>query len=62
MLILASLINLPNNYKSVIIKNEKVYLRDYPSAASQISGTISEGNRLNVIKTDDIWYQVLWKG
>lgn len=62
LLILASLINLPNNYKSVIIKNEKVYLRDYPSAASQIIGSISEGNRLNVIKTDDIWYQVLWEG
>ena len=62
LLILASLINLPNNYKSVIIKNEKVYLRDYPSAASQIIGTIGEGNRLNVIKTDDIWYQVLWEG
>lgn len=62
LLILASLINLPNNYKSVIIKNDKVYLRDYPSAASQILGTISEGNRLNVIKTDDIWYQVLWEG
>jgi hypothetical protein len=59
---LASLINLPNNYKSVIIKNEKVYLRDYPSAASQIIGSIGEGNRLNVIKTDDIWYQVLWEG
>ncbi len=62
LIFLASLINLPNNYKSVIIKNEKVYLRDYPSAASQIIGSISEGNRLNVIKTDDIWYQVLWEG
>ncbi len=62
LLFLASLINLPNNYRSAIIKNEKVYLRDYPSAASQIIGNISEGNRLNVIKSDDIWYQVLWEG
>lgn len=62
LIFLASLINLPNNYKSVIIKNEKVYLRNYPSAASQIVGSIGEGNRLNVIKTDDIWYQVLWEG
>ncbi len=62
LIFLAVLINLPNNYRSVIIKNEKVYLRDYPSAASQIIGDISQGNRLNVIKTDDIWYQVLWEG
>ncbi|AFK05310.1 SH3 type 3 domain protein [Emticicia oligotrophica DSM 17448] len=62
LLFLGGLINLPNNYKSAIIKNEKVYLRDYPSAASQIVGSISEGNRLNVIKSDDIWYQVLWEG
>ena len=62
LIFLAVLINLPNNYRSVIIKNEKVYLRDYPSAASQIVGDIGEGNRLNVIKSDDIWYQVLWEG
>ncbi len=62
LIFLAVLINLPNNYRSVIIKNEKVYLRDYPSAASQIVGYISEGNRLNVIKADDIWLQVLWDG
>ncbi|WP_394990591.1 hypothetical protein [Emticicia sp.] len=59
---LAVLINLPNNYRSVIIKNEKVYLRDYPSSASPIVGDIGEGNRLNVVKADDIWYQVLWEG
>ena len=62
LLFLLSLINLPNNYRSAIIKNEKVYLRNYPSAASQIVGNISEGNRLNIIKSDDIWYQVLWEG
>ncbi len=62
LIFLAILINLPNNYRTVIIKNEKVFLRDYPSAASQIIGQISEGNRLNVIKSDDIWLQVLWEG
>ncbi|CAH0994958.1 hypothetical protein EMA8858_01077 [Emticicia aquatica] len=62
LLFLGSLINIPNNYRSAIIKNPKVYLRDYPSAASQIIGQIGEGNRLNIIKSDDIWYQVLWEG
>jgi uncharacterized membrane protein len=62
LIFLVVLINLPNNYRSAIIKNEKVYLRDYPSAASQIVGDIDEGHRLNVIKSDDIWYQVLWDG
>ena len=62
LIFLAGLINLPNNYRSAIIKNEKVYLRDYPSAASQIIGSITEGNRLNIIKSDDIWFQVLWEG
>jgi uncharacterized protein YgiM (DUF1202 family) len=61
LVFLAGLINIPNNYKSVIIKNERVYLRDYPSAASRIIGNIGEGNRLNVTKTEDIWYQVLWE-
>lgn len=59
---LSVLINLPNNYRTVIIKNEHVYLRDYPSAGSQIVGDISEGHRLNVINSEDIWYQVLWEG
>jgi tetratricopeptide (TPR) repeat protein len=62
LIFLGSLINLPNNYRSAIIKNDKVYLRDYPSAASQIVGYINAGNRLNIIKADDIWYQVLWEG
>ena len=62
LIFLAVLINLPNNYRTVIIKNEQVYLRDYPSAGSHIVGSISEGHRLNVINSEDIWYQVLWDG
>lgn len=62
LIFLSVFINLPNNYRTVIIKNEHVYLRDYPSAGSHIVGSISEGNRLNVINSEDIWYQVLWEG
>ncbi|PLK43569.1 hypothetical protein C0V77_13675 [Emticicia sp. TH156] len=62
LVFLSVLINLPNNYRTAIIKNEQVYLRDYPSAASHIVGIISEGHRLNVINSEDIWYQVLWDG
>lgn len=62
LIFLSILINLPNNYRTVIIKNEHVYLRDYPSAGSHIVGDISEGHRLNVINSEDIWYQVLWEG
>jgi len=62
LIFLSVLINLPYNYRTVIIKNEQVYLRDYPSAASHIVGSISEGHRLNVINSEDIWYQVLWDG
>lgn len=62
LIFLSVLINLPNNYRTVIIKNERVYLRDYPSAGSHIVGTISEGHRLNVINSEDIWYQVLLDG
>lgn len=62
LIFLSVLINLPNNYRTVIIKNEHVYLRDYPSAGSHIVGSISEGHRLNVINSEDIWYQVLWDG
>ncbi|WP_337040663.1 SH3 domain-containing protein [Emticicia sp. 17c] len=62
LIFLAVFINLPNNYRTVIIKNEQVYLRDYPSAGSHIIGSISEGHRLSVINSEDIWYQVLWDG
>jgi len=62
LIFLSVLINLPNNYRTVIIKNEHVYLRDYPSGGSHIVGSISEGHRLNVINSEDIWYQVLWDG
>src|SRR5690606_187697 len=54
LIFLSILINLPNNYRTVIIKNEHVYLRDYPSAGSHIVGDISEGHRLNVINSEDI--------
>lgn len=62
LIFLGCLINIPNTYKSAIIKTNNAYLRNYPSAASQIVGNISEGNRLNIIKSDDIWFQVLWEG
>lgn len=60
LIILFVIINIPNNYRAIIIKNNSVYLRDYPSAAAQIVGQISEGHRLNVVTSDDIWYQVFW--
>lgn len=60
LIILFVIINIPNNYRAIIIKNNNVYLRDYPSAASQIVGQINEGHRLNVVTSDDIWYQVFW--
>jgi tetratricopeptide (TPR) repeat protein len=57
---LLTLINLPDNYIAIIIKNNNVLLRDYPSAAAEITGKIDEGHRLNVVSVDDIWYQVFW--
>ena len=62
LVLLATLINLPNNYRSVIIKNDKSFLRDYPSAAAPVVGQISEGHRLNVLDAEDIWFHVLWDG
>lgn len=59
LLVFLVLVNLPANYKAVIIKKNIAYLRNYPSSASPIVGNITIGNKLNVISTEDIWHQVL---
>ena len=60
LIIFLILVNFPYNYRAVIIKKEEAFLRDFPSSASPIVGTIMIGNRLNVISKDDIWNQVFY--
>ncbi|MFN8355920.1 MAG: SH3 domain-containing protein [Spirosomataceae bacterium] len=54
------LINLPDSYQSAIVNQDKVFLRNDPSAAAPVLDIIDRGHRLNVLSSDDIWYRVLW--
>ena len=56
----ALLMNLPDKYHQGIINHDGVLLRSEPSAAANIAGEISKGNRLNVIGGNDIWRRVIW--
>lgn len=60
LILLLAFVNISNNYRSVIVKQDDVILRSYPSSAAPTLGTISKGNRLNWLNSDDIWLQVLW--
>lgn len=54
-------INLPKAYNIGIVNKETSFLRESPTAASKVLGTISSGNKINVIGSKDIWLKILWK-
>lgn len=55
------IVNLPDSYKLGIVKSKSAIMRSGPSAASEIEGKITEGNRVNIIGQKDIWYQIVWQ-
>jgi hypothetical protein len=61
LILLLLFINLPKAYSIGIVNNEKVYLRDNPTAAAKVLGVITKGNKLNVLGNEDIWLKILWK-
>jgi tetratricopeptide (TPR) repeat protein len=62
LLALLGLINLSNNYSTGVIRNDVVFLRSFPSAASPVYLTLSKGHKLMVIGNRDHWQRVIWEG
>jgi uncharacterized protein YgiM (DUF1202 family) len=47
------------SYKGIVSKDHTLIM-DAPSAGSTILSTINKGHRLNILKKDEVWYEVLW--
>ncbi len=55
------LVNITDKYQIGIVKTDKAYLRNGPSAGATVVGNISAGNRLNIIGKKDIWYRIIYQ-
>ncbi len=55
------MINITDKYKVGIVKNNEAFIRTGPSNASQPSGRITAGNKLNVVGQNDIWYRIIYQ-
>jgi len=49
------------SYPKAIVRNEKVYLMEAPSAAAKIVSKTQKGNCMQIIEKNDIWYKVRWQ-
>lgn len=47
------------SYKGIVAKDH-TFIMEGPSAGSAILSTINKGHRLNILKKDEVWYEVLW--
>ena len=54
-----TLINVPAVFKQGIVNKHDIFLRAEPSSASEVSGNLPEGTRVNVIGQSDIWLKLL---
>lgn len=59
---LLGLINVSNNYSTGVIRNDRVFLRSFPSAASPVAVMAGKGHKILVIGNRDHWHRVIWEG
>ncbi|MFN3589798.1 MAG: SH3 domain-containing protein [Spirosomataceae bacterium] len=59
---LLGLINVPRLLSERIVRVEKAYVREEPSAGSQVVKTLNQGNKITIIGTTDIWCRILFQG
>lgn len=62
IIFLLGLINIPKLLSERIVRVEKAYVRQEPSAGSQVVKTVKQGNKITIIGTTDIWCRVLYQG
>lgn len=58
----ASALYLNNFYavKSVIVNNDNTYLMQGPSSGAPVAGILAEGNQLQLLGQNDVWFKVKW--
>lgn len=47
------------SYKG-IVATENTLVVDSPSAAGKVVGRAKKGNRVNILKKDELWYEIIW--
>ncbi|WP_345026487.1 SH3 domain-containing protein [Ravibacter arvi] len=56
------LLNIESLYNEGIVSNNPTFLRERPSSASAVTGTVGKGNKVVVLTSRDHWKLVLLKG
>ncbi len=49
------------DWKKGIVKNEKVFLMNAPSAGGDMVSMLNKGDCVQIIGQEDVWYKVRWK-
>ncbi|MFN3782674.1 MAG: SH3 domain-containing protein [Spirosomataceae bacterium] len=62
LLFLIGLLNIPRLLSERIVRIEKAYVRQEPSAGSQVVKTLSQGNKITIVGTTDIWCRIFLDG
>ncbi len=62
LIALLVVINIGSLYKEAIVASSPTFMRDKPSSASAVLGTINKGNKVVVLGRKDHWKLVLVKG
>ncbi len=61
VLALLIFVNLPEGYQSGVTNQERVFLREQPSAAAPIVEVIGRGHKVNILGSTDIYLRVYWQ-
>jgi hypothetical protein len=48
------------SYKGIVSANH-TFVMDGPSSGAKVVSTVNMGNRVNILKKDDVWYEVIWE-
>ena len=61
VLALLIFVNLPEGYQSGVTNQERVFLREQPSAAAPVVEIMGRGHKVNILGRTDIYLRVYWK-
>jgi hypothetical protein len=61
LLVLLVFVNLPEGYQVGITNQDRVLLREQPSAAAPVAEIIGRGHKINVFGSTDIYLRIYWK-
>jgi len=61
LLALLLLLNLPDSFQIAIINKDSAHLRESPSSAASVKWSVSKGNKVTIIGTQDQWFRIWWE-